>query len=98
MPFDGPPWLSDGRHPADRGVGRSRGRATPRCEPRPAAGTARGCACAAGWTPDGRLDGLPLAIGSGTRIDYSSRAGDYVEMRGGWKRTAASASSACARR
>ncbi|WP_219724462.1 c-type cytochrome domain-containing protein [Halomonas urumqiensis] len=29
-----------------------------------------------------QLDGLPLAVGSGTRIDKSPRPGDYVQVRG----------------
>lgn len=80
MPFDGPPFL-DAEEIAliERWV----------------AGGARNAAGEPAALPEGarlrlhgtlearwRLDGLPLAVGAGTRIDKSPSPGDYVEVRG----------------
>lgn len=82
MPYDGPPWLDEAEIALiatwiEQGArdAESRPAATPAGARLRLHGT-----LGAGWT----LDGLPLRVGTGTRIDKSPRPGDYVQVRGRW--------------
>jgi mono/diheme cytochrome c family protein len=80
MPFDGPPYLDDAETQLIEAWIRQGARAsdgTPAPLPAGAALRLHGTLDAAGG-----LDGLPLAIGPGTRIDKRPAPGDYVQVRG----------------
>jgi hypothetical protein len=80
MPFDGPPyldqdetrliedWITQGARDAN---------GAPATVPAGAAVRLHGT-----LGSDGRLDGLPLAMGTRTRIDKNPATGSYVEVRG----------------
>ncbi len=80
MPFDGPPWLTDEdvalieRWIVDGARDASGARA-----PMPSGAAVRLHGTLSGeWT----LDGLPLSVNAGTRLDASPQPGDYVQVRG----------------
>ena len=80
MPFDGPPYLDDGEIGLiedwiEDGARNAAGEPAPL--PTGAKLRLHG-SLESRW----QLDGLPLAIGAGTRIDKSPAPGDYVEVRG----------------
>ncbi len=82
MPYDGPPWLDEAEIALiaawiEQGARDAEGR--PAATPAGARLRLHGT-LGAGWT----LDGLPLRVGTGTRIDKSPRPGDYVQVRGRW--------------
>lgn len=80
MPFDGPPWLSDDeialieRWVSD-GARNSEGKAAPV----PAGARVR---FEGTLTGEWEVDGTPVVVDSGTRIDKRPRTGDRVELRG----------------
>lgn len=82
MPYDGPPWLDEAEIALiaawiDQGARDAQGR--PAASPNGARLRLHGT-LGANWT----LDGLPLRVTSGTRIDKNPRPGDYVQVRGHW--------------
>jgi mono/diheme cytochrome c family protein len=80
MPFDGPPYLSDaGIELITRWVAQGAGNADGMAATVPAGARVRlPGTLSARW----RLDDLPLAVTSTTRIDKSPSPGSYVEVRG----------------
>jgi len=82
MPYDGPPWLEEAEIALiaawiEQGARDAEGQPAP--SPSGARLRLHG-SLGANWT----LDGLPLRIAPGTRIDKSPRPGDYVQVRGRW--------------
>jgi mono/diheme cytochrome c family protein len=80
MPFDGPPFLDEADiRLIEDWVAQGARDAQGRPAPLPAGARLR---LHGRLDADGRLDGLPLAIGPATRVDKRPRSGDYVEVRG----------------
>ncbi|MCM2330760.1 Planctomycete cytochrome C [Geopseudomonas sagittaria] len=82
MPYDGPPWLDEAEIALiatwiEQGARNAEGQPAP--SPSGARLRLHGT-LGANWT----LDGLPLRVNAGTRIDKSPRPGDYVQVRGHW--------------
>ncbi|MCQ4347698.1 hypothetical protein NGA35_09810 [Pseudomonas stutzeri] len=82
MPYDGPPWLEETEIALiaawiEQGARDAAGR--PAAAPLGARLRLHGT-LGAGWM----LDGLPLRVEAGTRIDKNPRPGDYVQVRGRW--------------
>lgn len=82
MPYDGPPWLEETEIALiaawiEQGARDAEGR--PAAAPAGARLRLHGT-LGVGWT----LDGLPLRVDAGTRIDKNPRPGDYVQVRGRW--------------
>jgi len=80
MPFDGPPFLSDQEI---RLITDWIAQGAPDAEGRPAPVPVGGRVRLHGTLGDGwTLDGLPLEVGRGTRLDKGPSPGNYVEVRG----------------
>ena len=80
MPFDGPPFLSEDEiRLIEAWVAQGARNAEGSPAPQPVGARVRlHGILGEGW----QLDGLPLAVTSGTRIDKRPRPGDYAEVRG----------------